>query len=93
MMKTAVLALTTLVIASGAALAAPGKNYNRGHDGHDGRGNVTPYERMAIFRASNKLATVKRQALRDGKISFFERIQIRNAEKQYFAAVARAHRS
>jgi hypothetical protein len=90
MMKTAVLALTTLVIASGAALAAPGKNYNRGHDG---RGNVTPYERMAIVRASNKLATVKRQALRDGKISFFERIQIRNAEKQYFAALARAHRS
>jgi hypothetical protein len=90
MMKTAILALTTLVIASGSALAAPNKQWNRGHDG---RGNVTPYERMAIVRASNKLATVKRQALRDGKISFFERIQIRNAEKQYFAALARAHRS
>jgi hypothetical protein len=90
MMKTAILALTTLVIASGSAFAAPSKQWNRGHDG---RGNVTPYERMAIVRASNKLATVKRQALRDGKISFFERIQIRNAEKQYFAALARAHRS
>lgn len=88
MMKTAVLALSTLVLASGAALAAP-KHFDR----HDGRGNVSPYERAAIARASAKLATVKRQALRDGKISFFERIQIRNAEKQYFAAVARAHRS
>jgi hypothetical protein len=87
MIKTAVLALTTLVIASGSASAAPNK-YR-----HDGRGNVTPYERMAIARASAKLATVKHQALRDGKISFFERIQIRNAEKQYFAALARAHRS
>jgi hypothetical protein len=31
--------------------------------------------------------------MRDGRISFFERVQIRNAEKQYFAALARAHRS
>jgi len=90
MMKTAVLALTTLVIASGTALAAPGKHYDRGHDG---RGNVSPYERLAIARASQKLAFVRHQAMRDGKISFYERFQIRNAERQYFAALARARRT
>jgi hypothetical protein len=89
MMKTAILALTTLVVASGSALAAPNK-FNRGYDG---RGNVTPYERVAIAKASQHLSLVKRQAMRDGRISFFERVQIRNAEKQYFAALARAHRS
>jgi hypothetical protein len=89
MMKTAILAFATLAIATGSAMAAP----NKYRGDHNGRGNVNPYERVAIAKASAKLATVKRQALRDGKISFFERIQIRNAEKQYYAALARAHRS
>jgi hypothetical protein len=86
-MKTILIGLTALTFVSGAALAAPGYGY--GHRGH----GVTPAERAAIARSAAHVAQVKRHALRDGRVTAFERMQIVRAERQHAALVARAHRS
>jgi hypothetical protein len=89
-MKSVILAATAIVLTSGAALAAPYHFNNRWH--HSG-GNVSSYERAAIGRSAAQLASVKRRAWADGKLTFFERFQIRIAENRHNAVVARARRS
>lgn len=89
-MKTAILTLAAIVLASGGALAAPGKNFDRGFYG---RGHITPYERVQISRSAMKLAVLKSRAWRDGRITFLERLQINRAERQHAALVARARRT
>jgi hypothetical protein len=87
-MKTIMIGLAALTLASGTALAAPGYGYGYGH-GH----RITPAERIAIARSAAHVAEVKRMAMRDGRISIFERMQIRRAEQQHSALVARAYRT
>ena len=85
--KTAILTVAALVMTAGTSMAAP-RHYNHYH----GK-SVTPYERAAIARSRAKVAAVKARAWRDGKVSFLERVQIRSAERQLAATIARARRT
>jgi hypothetical protein len=87
-MKKTILTLAAIVLASGAAVAAPNRHFDR----HDGRG-ISNYERAAIARSAANVATIKARAWRDGKVSMFERFQINNAQKRHAALVARLRRS
>ncbi len=80
-MKSLALGLSLLILASGTAFAAPGKR--------DG-GHINAYERMAIARSAAQLAHLKQRAWADGRLSMFERFQIRQAEARHAALVARA---
>lgn len=83
--KTVILAAAALVMTAGASMAAPR---------HDHRGNgVNPYERAAIAQARAKVAAVKARAWRDGRLTFVERMQIKNAERQLAYTIARAKRT
>jgi hypothetical protein len=87
-MKTIMLTLAALALASGSALAAPGKsNLHRGGHG------VSAYERVAIARSAAHLAMLKRQARADGKVTMMERARIRSAEFRHTRLVARARHS
>ncbi len=88
-MKKIVLTAVALVLTTGATLAAPGYGYG----GHNNRGGISPNERAVIARSAAQLDSIKARAFRDGRLSFFERIQIRNAEARHRALVARAYRS
>jgi len=83
-MKTIALAVSLIALASGAALAAPAK-YRPGH--------VSGYELAAIAKSAAQLAQIKKRAWADGRLSFYERMQIRNAEARHSALVARARHS
>jgi len=84
-MKTFILAATAIVLMSGTAFAA---SY-----GSHKHGTVSSYERAAIARSAANLASIKRRAWSDGRLSFFERLQIRIAESRYKALVSKARRS
>lgn len=86
--KTVILTAAALLMTAGTSMAAPRHYNNHNH----GKG-VTAYERVAISRARAKVATVKARAWRDGKVSFFERVQINSAERQLAATIARARRT
>lgn len=99
-MKTTILtaAAAALMLTSGAALAHPGKHHSSpgyksgySHIVKHHRG-VSPAQRAAIARSAANLAALKRRALRDGRISARERVQIRNAERRHAALVTRIHR-
>ena len=101
-MKTTTTLLTAaaaaFMLTSGAALAAPGKGYSSHGYGKPGiskqvrhRG-LTPGERVAIARSSKNLAALKRRVWRDGRLSMFERVQLRNAERRHAALVKRSYR-
>jgi hypothetical protein len=89
-MKKIVLTAVALVLTTGATLAAPGYSPNGRH--HE-RGSISASERAAIARSAAHLDAIKARAYRDGRLSYFERIQIRNAEARHRALVARAMRS
>ena len=106
-MTTTILAAAALVMTAGTSFAAPGKPYgnqsgagkygyskqvhNRGnHVNHRG---VSPRERAMIARSASSLAALKQRAWRDGRLSFLERAQIRNAERRHAALVTRVRRS
>lgn len=91
-MKTILIGLAALTLASGAAMAAPGYGYGHGHGNRSGHG-ITPNERVVIARSAAHVATVKRMAMRDGRITPAERIQIRQAERQHAMLIARFYRS
>lgn len=87
--KTAILTVAALLMTAGASMAAP-RHYN--HDHNRGK-SVTPYERAAIARSRAKVAAVKARAWRDGRVTFIERVQIKNAERQLAAVISRARRT
>src|SRR5262245_21282937 len=87
-MKTIMLTLAALALASGSALAASGKsNLHRGSHG------VSVYERVAIARSAAHVAMLKRQAHADGRVTMAERARIRSAELHHARLVARARHS
>lgn len=67
-----------------SAMAAPK------HSKFDTRGNVSYKERIAISQARANLASVKHRAYADGKVSFVERLRIRNAESRLQRAIRNA---
>lgn len=83
-MKTLVLTAAALVLSTTATLAAP--RYEKNHRG------VSNYERVMIMKSAARLSALKRRAWRDGRLTQFERFQIRNAERSHYVLVARAHR-
>jgi hypothetical protein len=84
--KTAILTAAALLMTAGTSMAAPR------HDHRHGNG-VNPYERAAIAQARAKVATVRARAWRDGRVTMFERFQIKNAERQLAMTIARARRT
>jgi hypothetical protein len=90
MMKGLILGTTVLLVAAGSAVAAP---RHQGDRWSDGRGSITPWERVQIAQSAARVAMVKRQAYRDGRISMFERFEIRRAEARHEALVRRLRRS
>jgi len=50
-------------------------------------------ERAVIARSAFQVARLKRQVWADGRVSFIERMQLRNAERRHAAIVAKARRS
>jgi len=88
MKTTLALAAIGLTLASTAAMAAPNHRYDRDH-----RGGVSFSERIQISKARANLASVKRRAWADGKVSFVERLRIRTAENRLNRAIAQSRRS
>lgn len=97
-LKTALLTAAALVMTAGVSVAAPAKAHNYGY-GKPGYTKVAKHrgvnggERAAIARSAANLAALKRRVWADGKVTFVERIQLRNAERRHAALVARAYRS
>ena len=91
-MKTVILTAAALLMTAGTSYAAQSKfhHYKPTYNSHRG---VSPAERAMIARSAAQVAAVKRQALRDGRITFVERIRINSAERRHAALVARAYRS
>lgn len=95
--KTALLTFAALVMTAGVSVAAPSYKHTNGYKPspqyamkHKG---VSGFERAAIARSAANLSALKARAWRDGKLTFSERIQIRNAEQRHAALVRRAYRS
>jgi hypothetical protein len=88
-MKSALIALTVLTLTATAASAAPHK---RDHRDHYRRSHVPAYEHVSIKRHAMQLAWIKRQAWADGRITFRERIKIRQAERRFAQLLKRRHR-
>lgn len=82
-------AAAALVLSAGAASAAP--RHDHGHG--PGYGKVTPYERLAIARGKVKVAYLQRKARADGRVTPFERAQIRDAQADLNRLIARAQRT
>jgi hypothetical protein len=91
-MRTSILTAAVLLIGAGAAVAAPHHGGKRDR-GHWERGGINGYERVLIANSRSRLAALKSRAWRDGRLTFFERYQIRNAERRHNALVARLRRS
>ena len=83
-MKAFALGAAALGLLSSVALAAPASaaSYNR-------HGQVSAHERAAIARSAAHLAAVKHHARVDGRLSLWERAQIRMAEARHSALVRR----
>ena len=91
-MKRSAYAALAVMLSTSAALAAPGYG-NKFRDGgprwHKPH-NVTAYERAAIAQARANLVFVKARAWRDGRLTAFERYQIRIAEMRLQRTIFRA---
>jgi hypothetical protein len=85
-MKTAILTAAALLMTAGTSMAAPRYDHRHGN-------GVNPYERAAIAQARAKVAAVRARAWRDGRVTMFERFQIKNAERQLAMTIARARRT
>ncbi len=98
-LKTALLTAAALAMTAGVSVAAPNKHYNHNGYGKPGYSKVVKhrgvngFERAAIARSAANLAALKRRVWADGRVTFAERIQLRNAERRHAALVARAYRS
>ncbi len=95
-MKRAVLAAVAIILSASAASAAPGYG-NKGFHGNFGRDHsvsrISPRERAAIANARAHLAAIRARAWRDGRLTGFERFQIRNAETRLQRLVLRSRYS
>lgn len=85
-MKTALIALAAVIVTSGAALAATGGKYGDPYS----RGNVNGVERARIAQSAAHVASIKRRAWADGRVTRYERYLINSAERRHAALVARA---
>lgn len=104
--KTALLTFAALTMTAGVSVAAPGKHSNNGYGNKYShsykqtqpkkfgqRHGASGFERAAIARSAANLSALKARAWRDGRLTFSERAQIRNAEQRHAALVRRAYRS
>lgn len=88
-MKSLVAAAVALAITAGGAMAYPSKSYNHGNH----RPQITAAERAAIARSQWNLNTLERRARADGRVTVFERMQIRFAQARHDRLVKNAWRS
>lgn len=92
-MKAILVAAAAVLLSAGAASAAPRYNtHDHGRPNHSA-GKVTVFERVAIARAKVKVALVQRRARADGRVTPYERAQIREAQSQLNYTIARARRT
>lgn len=90
-MKTYLLAAMAVILMSGSAIAYPASNpYNRPVLARSFRNPVlTPYERIQIQRSQFRLDALEFRARADGRVTFWERAQIRLAHSRHNALVYR----
>ena len=77
MMKSMALATAVVLLAAGSAVAAP--TYGKSHGSFGNRGHVTAWERVQIAKSAARVASIKRRAYADGRVTRFERLRIRRA--------------
>ncbi len=94
-MKTALMTIALMALTAGGAMAAERvRDYGRDHGrGHHDRGGVSERERAAIARSAASLASLRVRIHADGRVTRFERWQLRAAESRHRALVARARHS
>jgi hypothetical protein len=93
-MKRSAIAAMAIVLPAGVALAAPyGNKWKDNGPRWNYRPHITAYERAAIAQARANLAFVRARAWRDGRLTAFERYQIRFAELRLQRTIFRAWRS
>lgn len=86
-------AAAALVLSSaGAASAAPKHNGYHGKPGYSA-GKVTPFERFAIARGKAKVAYLQRKARADGRVTAYERVQIRQAQADLNRLIVKSRRT
>jgi hypothetical protein len=85
-------AAAALVLSAGAASAAPRHQHHHDH-GKPGYGKVTAFERLAIARGKVKVAFLQRKARADGRVTPYERAQIRQAQADLNRLIVRARRT
>jgi hypothetical protein len=91
-MKTYLLAATAVALMSSSALALPAKSHKPFKPGYQ-TARVTFTERAAIARSQANLNALKRRIHADGRVTTFERMQLRLAEARHSRLVAQARRS
>jgi hypothetical protein len=86
-MKSFLIAATTAVVLSGIGLAgtAEAARYSDRH----GKSELTRWERVTIARDQRRVNVLKKRAWADGRLSFWEKMQIKRAEARHRALVYR----
>lgn len=97
------LAITSAVLMLATAGAATAKPYNKGvnswnqagkhHVVKQRAGRLTWRERIRIAKSRKRVAQIKRRARSDGRVTRFERRQIKAAELRHRSLVRRLRRS
>lgn len=93
-MKTLAIAATALILASGSAMAAqgPGETGHRYAKPPAHSFQMRDFNHGKLFRirqARAHLAFVRHRAWADGRVTFIERIRIREAERRLFRLINR----
>lgn len=87
-MKTYALAALAVILLSGSAMAYPAGSFKA--PAKSFRSMVlTPYERVQIQRSKHRLDLLERRVRADGRVTFWERWQIRLVENRHNALVYR----
>lgn len=89
-MKAVLIALAAIALTAGSAMAAERGRHSDRH--YDRPGHVTGFERARIARSAAHLAQVRKRVWADGRVSRFERYQLRSARYRHAAVVNRARR-
>lgn len=91
-MRAILAAAAILALSAGVATAAPRHSHDYGKPSF-AAGKVTPFERIAIARGKVKVAFLQRKARADGRVTAYERSQIRQAQADLNRLIYRSRRT
>jgi hypothetical protein len=89
-MKTVALATLAAILMSGSAMAYPASSFKAPAAYKSFRAPaLTPYERMQIQQSQHRLGLLQWRVRADGRVTVWERIQVRLAQSRHNALVYR----